>query len=254
MRNELAPPTQTRTIATKRPANERGSAEHGWLHAKFTFSFGDYFNPDHMGFQALRVINNDTIEPGGGFPLHPHRDMEIFTYVISGRLQHRDSLGNGSIISAGNLQYMSAGSGIQHSEYNPSTTTPTHLYQIWLKPKQRGGNPRYAEKPLKDKKERNTLQLLFSPDGRDRSTAIRQNASIYFAEIDAGKTVTIPTSKTQAHAWIQLIDGELDVMDTQLEKADGLQLEQAPQEIALSAKRPTTILVFRLADLSLEGN
>ena len=249
MRNEFAHPTATTIVATKRPANKRGSAEHGWLHAKFTFSFGDYFDPDHMGFQSLRVMNNDVIEPGGGFPTHPHRDMEIFTYVISGELQHQDSLGNGSTISAGDLQYMSAGSGIQHSEFNPSKTHPTHLYQIWLKPNHNGGSPRYAEKPLGAQTNRNVLKLLFSPDGKEDSTAIRQNASIYFSTIDEGATTTVPASNDQPHAWIQVIDGQVSSMDIELGQADGLQIENETEEITLTAKSRATVLVFRLGDL-----
>ena len=131
-----------------RPANERGIAEHGWLHARFTFSFAEYYDPDHCGFHDLMVMNNDIIEPGGGFPMHPHRDAEIFTYVISGKLEHKDSMGNGSVIETGDLQYMSAGSGVRHSEFNPSESEPTELYQIWMKPNQSGGQPKYAEKKL----------------------------------------------------------------------------------------------------------
>jgi redox-sensitive bicupin YhaK (pirin superfamily) len=136
------------TLATDQPrtrvrrASERGAADHGWLKARFTFSFADYYDPEHMGFKSLRVMNNDTVAPGGGFPTHLHRDIEIFTYVISGQLAHEDSMGNGSTIQAGDLQYMSAGSGVQHSEFNPSTDEPTTLYQIWLLPREPGGEPR----------------------------------------------------------------------------------------------------------------
>ena len=133
-----------------RKAYERGSAEHGWLHANFTFSFANYYDPEYCGFHSLIVMNNDIIEPGGGFPTHPHKDAEIFTYVISGVLEHRDSMGNGSVIRAGDLQYMSAGSGVTHSEFNPSKNNPTELYQIWMLPNQSGGEPRYAEKKLSD--------------------------------------------------------------------------------------------------------
>ena len=126
--------TKLDTRITKRPAGERGQADHGWLQARFTFSFADYFDPAHMGFRSLRVMNNDTIQPGGGFGTHPHSEMEIFTYVIEGQLEHKDSMGNGAIIEPGNLQYMSAGSGVTHSEFNPSNTEKTHLYQVWLHP------------------------------------------------------------------------------------------------------------------------
>ena len=246
MSTKLNPISHPKAVLTKRPASERGKAEHGWLHARFTFSFGDYFDPDHMGFQSLRVMNNDTIEPGGGFPLHPHRDMEIFTYVISGQLAHRDSLGNGATIQAGDLQYMSAGSGIQHSEFNPSKTAPTHLYQIWLRPNENGGSPRYAERPL-GKLPSNTLKLLFSPEGLGDSTAIRQNATIYFGKLDEGKQIAIPPVNTRPHLWIQVIEGSVSTMDTTLDQADGLQVENIGQDLVLRANQDSTFLVFQLS-------
>ena len=161
-----------------RPANERGIAEHGWLHARFTFSFADYYDPDHCGFHSLMVMNNDIIEPGGGFPMHPHKDAEIFTYVISGKLEHKDSMGNGSVIEPGDLQYMSAGNGVRHSEFNPSESEPTELYQIWMKPNQSGGQPKYAEKKLGQENLKNESKLIFSEDGKEDSIPIRQNAEI----------------------------------------------------------------------------
>ena len=156
MKHNITPNTRVRR------ARDRGTADHGWLTARFTFSFADYFDPEHMGFHALRVMNNDTIAPGGGFPTHSHSDMEIFTYVINGELEHKDSMGNGSVIRAGDLQYMSAGSGIHHSEFNPSSENPTNLYQVWLHPNERGSTPRYAEKPLGNATADNALTLLFS--------------------------------------------------------------------------------------------
>ena len=176
-----------------RPANERGIAEHGWLHARFTFSFADYYDPDHCGFHDLMVMNNDIIEPGGGFPMHPHKDAEIFTYVISGKLEHKDSMGNGSVIEPGDLQYMSAGNGVRHSEFNPSESEPTELYQIWMKPNQSGGQPKYAEKKLGQDNLKNESKLLFSEDGKDDSIRIRQNAEIYMTHLDEGKTLGIKT-------------------------------------------------------------
>ena len=180
-------PTTAKTSVLR--AGDRGTADHGWLKARFTFSFAGYFNPDRMGFRSLRVMNNDTIEPGGGFPTHPHSDMEIFTYVVEGELAHRDSMGNGSTIKAGDLQYMSAGSGVQHSEFNPSKENRTHLYQIWLHPKQPGGEPRYAEKPLGAGAGEDALTLLFSEDGRDGSTPIRQDAQIFFGKARPGSVL-----------------------------------------------------------------
>jgi redox-sensitive bicupin YhaK (pirin superfamily) len=232
---------------TKRPAEARGKAEHGWLHARFTFSFGEYFDPDYMGFRSIRVMNNDTIEPRGGFPLHPHRDAEIFTYVVRGELQHSDSLGNGSIISAGNLQYMSAGSGIRHSEFNPSSENETHLYQIWLRSSESGGEPRYAEKSLSEHVIQNDLTLLFSCDGRGESTAIRQRAEIYFGRVEEGKALTVPVSRNMPHSWIQVIDGQVNVMGEDLATADGLAIENAPDEFPIEAVLGSSVLVFRLS-------
>ncbi|MEM7014473.1 MAG: pirin family protein, partial [Verrucomicrobiota bacterium] len=201
---------------------------------------------DHMGFKSLRVMNNDTIQPGGGFPTHPHEEMEIFTYVIEGQLEHRDSMGNGAIIEAGNLQYMSAGSGIRHSEFNPSQTNQTHLYQIWLRPNERGGEPRYAEKPLADQVGANELTLLFSGDGRDGSTAIRQNAEIYFGRVDSGESITVPASESAPHAWIQVISGEVSAFDQSLRAGDGLAIENSPSEFLISGEDASDFLLFRL--------
>lgn len=239
--------TKTTPQITKRPAEERGQANHGWLQARFTFSFSGYFDPDHMGFRSLRVMNNDTIQPGGGFGTHPHSDMEIFTYVIEGQLEHKDSMGNGAIIEPGNLQYMSAASGVQHSEFNPSKTEKTHLYQIWLHPRENGGEPRYAEKPLADIAAENDITLLYSGDGRDGSTEIRQDAEIFFGKTDAGKEVSIPASESMPHSWIQVISGSLSVLGETLETADGLAIENAPDAISIEASEDSQFLVFRLA-------
>jgi redox-sensitive bicupin YhaK (pirin superfamily) len=232
---------------TKRLAGERGRADHGWLQARFTFSFADYMDPQHMGFRALRVMNNDTVQPGGGFPTHPHSNMEIFTYVIEGQLEHRDSMGNGAVIEPGNLQYMSAAGGILHSEFNPSKTDKTQLYQVWLQPKQPGGEPRYAEKPLGDQTTPNSLTLLFSGDGRDGSTKIRQDAEIYFGRIETDNVIKVPASETTPHAWIQLIKGSVSVLGKTLDTADGLAIENAPQGFKMEALEDSEILVFRLS-------
>ena len=231
---------------TKRPAGERGRADHGWLQARFTFSFADYMDPQHMGFRSLRVMNNDTVQPGGGFPTHPHSNMEIFTYVIEGQLEHRDSMGNGAVIEPGNLQYMSAAGGILHSEFNPSKTDKTQLYQVWLQPNQPGGEPRYAEKPLGDQATPNSLTLLFSGDGRDGSTRIRQDAEIHFGRIDKENTIKVPASETTPHAWIQVIKGSVSVLGETLDTADGLALENAPEDFAIEALSDSELLVFRL--------
>jgi redox-sensitive bicupin YhaK (pirin superfamily) len=229
-----------------RRAADRGTANHGWLQAKFTFSFSEFFDPDHMGFRSMRVMNNDTIAPGGGFPTHPHSDMEIFTYVIDGELAHKDSMGNGSIIKAGDLQYMSAGSGVRHSEFNPSTENSATLYQIWLHPNAPGGEPRYAEKPLGTDAADNALTLLFSGNGRDDSTEIRQDAEIYFGKVGAENAITVPSSETKPHAWLQVIKGNVEVFGETLETGDGIAIEDAPDAFDVKANAETEFLLFRL--------
>ena len=238
--------THSPTI-TKRPANERGQADHGWLQARFTFSFSEYFNPDHRGFHTLRVMNNDTVQPGGGFPRHPHSDMEIFTYVIEGELEHKDSMGNGAIIKAGDLQYMSAGSGVFHSEFNPSATEKTHLYQVWITPNEKGGEPRYSEKPLGEEARPNTLGLLFSADGRNGSTAIRQDAEIYFGRVDGDHALTVPAATATPHAWVQVIEGEVSVLGEILSEGDGLAIEHGADAFEIKGNADAKLLVFRFA-------
>ncbi len=240
--------TKSTPKTTKRPSQERGQADHGWLQARFTFSFSQYFDPDHMGFKSLRVMNNDTVQPGGGFPTHPHSDMEIFTYVIEGQLEHRDSMGNGAGIRPGNLQYMSAASGVTHSEFNPSSEEKTHLYQIWLHPNEPGGEPRYAEKELADLAKQNELTLLYSGDGRDGSTAIRQEAEIFFGRVNAGETVIVPASETTPNAWIQVISGKVTTLGESLETADGLAVEEAASGFTITAESDSDFFLFRLAD------
>ena len=229
-----------------RPASERGNAEHGWLHARFSFSFANYYDPEHCGFHSLMVMNNDVIEPGGGFPTHPHEDAEIFTYVLSGKLKHKDSMGNGSLIEAGNFQYMSAGEGVQHSEFNPSDTERTELYQIWMRPNQKGGSPRYAEKKLSDENLEDKITLLFSGDGRDDSIEIRQNAEVYMASLQAGESYNWKPNVMLPNLWIQLIEGGMSVNHHNLEKADGLGIEDVKEELRFSATSLSKFLVFKL--------
>ena len=235
------------TQITKRPAEERGQANHGWLNARFSFSFADYIDPDHIGFHALRVINNDTIAPGGGFGTHPHRDAEIFSYIVEGQLEHKDSMGNGATIEAGNLQYMSAGSGVRHSEFNPSNENSTTMYQIWIMPNEDGGEPCYEEKKLGLNAKANIAHLLFSGDGREGSTAIRQNADIYFARIEAGKSVSLPASEATPYIWIQVVSGMLRAAGEQISSGDGLALSDAPEVLEINASQESQILMFRLA-------
>jgi len=237
----------TTATLTKRPAHERGTADHGWLKARFTFSFSQYYDPAYMGFKSLRVINNDTIQPGAGFPAHPHNSMEIFTYVVEGQLEHRDSMGNGAIILAGDLQYMSAGEGIVHSEFNPSTTDSATIYQVWIRPRETGGKPAYAEKHLREIARDNELILLFSGDGRDGSTAIRQDAELYYAQLSAGGKITVPQSDWSKDAWLQIISGEAAVLGETVKSGDGLAIENADEALGIEAKLETKLLLFRLS-------
>ena len=233
-----------------RSAQDRGFAEHGWLHAKLSFSFANYYDPENCGFHSLVVMNNDVIEPGGGFPTHPHKDAEIFTYVISGELEHRDSMGNGSVIRPGDLQYISAGSGVTHSEFNPSTNHATELYQIWMTPNKTGGEPRYAEKELAGTEKQNGWTLLFSGDGREGSTPIRQNAQFLFGRADAGTNLSIKPEETLPHAWIQVVSGALSVANHKLGKADGLRIENLDAPLNLTINKPCSLFLFRLSDNS----
>ena len=232
---------------TKRPAGERGVAEHGWLHARFSFSFANYYDPKHCGFHSLVVMNNDVIEPGGGFGTHPHKNAEIFTFVLSGELEHRDSMGNGSVIHPGNLQYMSAGSGVTHSEFNPSSKEPTELYQIWMSPKENGGEPRYSEKKLGAGTVSDNLKLLFSGDGREDSTQIRQDAEFYFGQLNQYSQIPLDLNPSLPNCWIQIISGSLTVNSERLKKADGLAVENQGERLTLEASEPTEFFVFKLA-------
>ena len=231
-----------------RRASHRGKADHGWLHAKFSFSFANYYDPEHCGFHSLIVMNNDIIEPGGGFPTHPHKDAEIFTYVISGELEHQDSMGNGSVIRPGDLQYMSAGSGVTHSEFNPSKKNRTELYQIWMLPNQSGGDPRYAGKKLAGRENPNGWTLLFSGDGANKSTPIRQNATFSFGQADPGAFLSIEPSISLPHAWIQVVSGALEANGQELGKADGMSIENLDETVNLSILEPSTLFLFRLPD------
>ncbi len=222
-------------MLTLRPSAARGHADHGWLETFHTFSFADYHDPAHMGFRDLRVINEDRVAPGMGFGTHPHRDMEILTYIVAGRLAHRDSMGHGREITAGQLQAMSAGTGITHSELNPSRTEPVHLLQIWLLPDRRGHPPSYAEwSPTAG--ENAALTLLASPDGREGSTAIHQDARLYLVKLDAPGALTHPLSAGRA-AWLQLIRGALTANGRSLTPGDGAALED---EAALTLNTATS--------------
>jgi len=231
-------------IIVKRPAAARGQTELGWLHSRHTFSFGNYFDPDNMGFRSLRVINDDVVEAGGGFGQHPHRDAEIFSYVIDGELQHKDSMGNGRIIKTGDLQYMSAGRGVLHSEFNPSPDKPVHFLQVWLKPNMGGGEPRYAEKALGRDVRPNSLTLLFASEPRDGAIAIRADAEVYFGKLDAGKQLTHRSSAGQAQ-WLHVINGDLATLGERLETGDGAAIENA-ETLELKSREGAEFLLFDL--------
>lgn len=231
-----------------RRADERGRAEHGWLHARFTFSFAGYYEAEHCGFHSLIVMNNDIIEPGGGFGRHPHENAEIFTYVISGELEHKDSMGNGSIIKPGHLQYMSAGDGVFHSEFNPSKDQKVELYQIWMLPNRQGGNPRYEEKELGKGKIKNDMKVLFSEDGHADSTPIRQKAIFSFGQIDRGNSLMIEPNDQYPHAWIQIISGSSSFGNYELNKADGLGIEDLDSKMEIKAMENCEFFIFRLSE------
>jgi redox-sensitive bicupin YhaK (pirin superfamily) len=231
-----------------RSAEERGKRNQGWLEARFTFSFADYYDPEHCGFHSLIVMNNDIIQPKGGFGRHPHDNAEIFTYVISGALEHQDSMGNGSIIKSGDLQYMSAGDGVFHSEFNPSTAHPTELYQIWMLPKQNGGTPLYSEKKLGNGSIKNELKILYSGDEREGSSPIRQDAIFSFGQLEQGKTLEINPEVNLPHGWIQVISGSLAIGDFNLEKADGLAIENIDQALAIKAVNDCAFFLFQLPE------
>ena len=236
---------QKQGTITKRPAGSRGIAEHGWLRSRHTFSFGEYFDPAQMGFRSLRVINDDIVEAGGGFGAHSHRDAEIFSYVIEGELQHKDSLGNGSIIKAGDLQYISAGSGIVHSEFNPSKTNRVHFYQIWLKPNVSDGEPRYAEKKLDEAAKPNALTLLFAGKAREGAVEIRQDAEISFGKLDSGNFLKVEPGEGR-HLWIQVIQGQLRVLNKTLASGDGAGISEV-ETIEFIAESDSDFLLFNLS-------
>jgi quercetin 2,3-dioxygenase len=227
-----------------RKASERGHFDHGWLDTYHTFSFARYHDPRQMGFRALRVINEDRVGPGRGFGTHPHEDMEIVTYVLSGALAHRDSLGTGSTILPGELQRMTAGTGITHSEFNPSATEPVHLYQIWLLPDQEGLDPSYEQRAFPEDERRNRLRLVASPDGRDGSLTIRQDARLYLSTLDEGHEVSHALA-TARHAWMQVLRGGVDLNGLALSAGDGAAVSDE-SGLAIRADGPSELMLFDL--------
>jgi redox-sensitive bicupin YhaK (pirin superfamily) len=228
-----------------RRANERGHAQHGWLESRHTFSFADYYDPRHMGFRTLRVINEDWVAPAKGFGTHPHRDMEILTVVLDGALAHQDSKGNGSVIRPDEVQRMSAGTGVTHSELNASKQEPVHLLQIWIVPERDGLPPGYEQRAFPAAERRGRLTLLASRDGRDGSVTVHQDARLWAAVLDPGTAVAHEVAPGRA-AWVQVIRGELDVGGTPVEAGDGIAVERAGV-LALAARAAAEVLVFDLA-------
>jgi quercetin 2,3-dioxygenase len=232
-------------MIVKRPAEERGRADFGWLDSRHTFSFGEYYDPRHMGFRALRVINEDRVKPGYGFPTHPHRDMEIISYVLEGALAHRDSMGTGSVIRPGDVQRMSAGTGVLHSEMNPSPTEPVHFLQIWLMPAERGITPSYEEKRFDAAEKQGRLRLVASRDARDGALAIHQDVDLYAGILEHGESARLEM-RPGRHAWLQVARGAVTVNGEALNQGDGAAVsDEAALELA--ATDNAEVLVFDLA-------
>ena len=230
-----------------RKASDRGHADHGWLNTYHTFSFADYYDPEQMGFRALRVINEDRVAPGMGFGTHSHRDMEIISYVLEGALEHQDSLGNGSVLRPGEFQRMSAGTGVRHSEFNPSRTEPVHFYQIWLLPRATGIQPSYEQQLFALDDMRGRLRLVASPDGADGSLTVNQDARVYLATVGAGDSVIHELSPGR-HAWLQVVRGRLQANSLPLDTSDGLAVSDEPRlEIANANTAPAELMLFDLA-------
>jgi quercetin 2,3-dioxygenase len=227
-----------------RKAGERGHFDHGWLQTHHTFSFADYYDPAHVSFRALRVMNEDWVQAGAGFGMHPHRDMEIVTCVLEGALEHKDSLGNGSTMRPGDLQRMSAGTGILHSEFNPSPAEPVHLYQIWLAPEKRGIAPGYEQRRFSEAETQGQLRLVASPDGRQESLTIHQDVAIYRAALQPGQQVAHDL-KPGRHGWVQVLRGRVEVNETGLAAGDGAALQDETR-LAIRGVEPAEVLVFDL--------
>ncbi|WP_129126889.1 pirin family protein [Geomonas oryzae] len=231
-------------MITIRRSEDRGHADHGWLDTHHTFSFADYYDPRHMGFRNLRVINEDRVRPGIGFPTHPHREMEIISYVLEGELAHRDSMGNGSVIRPGEVQRMSAGTGITHSEFNNSKTDPLHFFQIWILPQREGITPSYEQKFFPDEEKRGSLRLIASRDGDNGSVTINQDAKLYATLLEADEEIVhhLPAGH---HAWVQVARGKVLVNGHVLEAGDGAAVS-SEDVLRLTGKEASELLLFEL--------
>lgn len=228
----------------KRPADERGGGDHGWLDTRHTFSFSDYHDPNHIGFRVLRVINEDRVRPGRGFGTHGHRDMEIISYVLEGALEHKDSLGTGSVLRPGEFQRMTAGTGIRHSEFNPSETDPVHFYQIWITPERQGLSPSYEQRSFPEPERRDRLRLVASPDGSDGSLTLRQDVRVFLASLGEDAQVAHPIEPGR-HAWLQVLRGRVRLNDLVLVAGDGVAVSEEPT-LSVRATDPSEIMLFDL--------
>jgi len=232
-------------MITVRPSSARGHGQHGWLDTYHTFSFNDYYDPAHMGFRALRVINEDWVAAGQGFGMHGHRDMEILTYVLEGAIAHKDSLGNGAPLHPGEVQVMTAGTGIRHSEFNHSATEPVHLYQIWIMPDRPGHTPRYDQRPFPVEGRRGRLQTIASPDSRDGSLVIHQDATVYVSLLpEAGRQVSHALAAGR-HAWLQVLRGSVSLGGHSLNAGDGAAISEEAT-LTIAATSPAEIMLFDL--------
>jgi len=232
-------------MITKRPAAERGQTQTGWLDSRHTFSFNRYYDPRWSGFRHLLVINEDFVAPSGGFGAHSHSDMEILTYIVSGSLKHGDSMGNSSVIRAGEVQRMSAGTGVTHSEFNPSAEEPVHFLQIWITPERRGGAPGYEQREFSDEERRGRLRLIASPGGGEGSVTVRQDASVYSAILAAGDEV-VHELRPGRSAWVQVVKGSLRVNGTELNAGDGAAVS-GEERLTIQPSEPSELLLFDLA-------
>lgn len=231
-------------MLTVRPAAERGHASHGWLNSNFTFSFADYYDPNHTGFRALRVINEDFVAPAMGFGKHPHRDMEILTYVLEGAVKHEDTTGASETLVPGELQHMSAGTGVRHSEMNPSDSETLHLLQIWLVPNQMGIPPKYEQKKFAVQQQPGKLHLLASTDGRGDSFKIYSDAELLAAKLEPGNTVTHEFKNR--NGWLQIARGAVSVQGGTLKAGDGLQIDEE-SSLTITSETGAEFLLFDLA-------
>lgn len=231
-------------MITVRRSEDRGFADHGWLKTHHTFSFADYYDQKFMGFRSLRVINEDYVDAGNGFGTHPHRDMEIITYILEGSLAHKDSMGHTEEIIPGFVQAMSAGTGVQHSEFNPSKTAPVHLLQIWILPAHRGGKPRYDQKFFPNEERTNKLCLVASNDGANGSLQIGQDAKVYASILNSGSTIQHELAAGRS-GWLQVARGAVTLNGTKLNAGDGAAIEQE-QQLAIAANADSELLLFDL--------